>query len=56
MEKYKNMFENTNEALLTEIIKCTVCIDPAPLPDFGSFNIVKAMKRDIKKVLKKEII
>jgi len=50
--KFKNMFENTKEALLIEIIKCTVCIDPAPLPGSGLFNVVKAMKRDIQKKLK----
>ena len=44
VEKFKNMFENTKEALLIEIIKCTVCIDPAPLPGSGLFNVVKAMK------------
>ena len=43
------MFENTKEALLIEIIKCAVCIDPAPLPGSGLFNVVKAMKRDIQK-------
>ena len=48
------MFENTKESLLAEIIKSTVCIDPAPLPGSGSLNIVKAMKRDIQKALKKE--
>lgn len=48
------MFENTKEALLTEIIKSTVCVDPAQLPGSGLLNIVKAMMRDIKKVLKKE--
>ena len=48
------MFENTKESLLSEIIKSTVCIDPAPLPSSGSLNIVKAMKRDIQKALKKE--
>ena len=53
MEKFKNMFENTKEALLIEIIKYTVCIDPAPLPGSGLFNVVKAMKRDIQKKLKK---
>ena len=52
MEKFKNMFENTKEALLIEIIKYTVCIDPAPLPGSGLFNVVKAMKRDIQKKLK----
>ena len=46
------MFENTKEALLIEIIKYTVCIDPAPLPGSGLFNVVKAMKRDIQKKLK----
>lgn len=50
------MFENTKEALLTEILKSTVCVDPAPLPGSGLLNIVKAMMRDIKKVLKKEKI
>jgi len=44
VEKFKNMFENTKEALLIEIIKDTVCIDPAPLPGSGLFNVVKAMK------------
>ncbi len=47
------MFENTKKALLTAIIKSTVCVDPAPLPGSGSFNIIKAMKRDIQKALKK---
>jgi len=56
VEKYKSMFENTKEALLTELIKSTVCVDPAQLPGSGLLNIVKAMMRDIKKVLKKEKI
>jgi hypothetical protein len=54
VEKYKSMFENTKKALLTAIIKSTVCVDPAPLPGSGSFNIIKAMKRDIQKALKRE--
>lgn len=47
------MFENTKEALLTEIIKSTVCVDPAPLPGSGSFNIIKTIKRDVQIASKK---
>ena len=50
------MFENTKEALLIEIIKYTVCIDPAPLPGSGLFNVVKAMKWDIQKSWKMDKI
>ena len=51
------MLEKTKVAIKVELTKniiyVTTCSDPAPMPSSGLHDIVKAMKRDIQKALKK---
>jgi len=41
------MLENTKAVIAAEIIKSTICEDPAPKPGSGTANIIKALKKDI---------
>ncbi len=41
------MFENTKVAIAAEIIKSTICVDPAPKPGSGIVNFLKALKKDM---------
>ena len=44
----KNMFENTKVAIAAEIISITICVDPAPISGSGMFNVIRALKKDMR--------
>lgn len=48
------MLEKTKGAILAEVAKSTVCVDPAPLPGESTKNVLKALKEDVKEIVRKK--
>ena len=48
------MLEKTKAAAAAEVMKGTICIDPAPKPGDGIMRVVKAFAEDVKEMMNKK--
>ena len=44
------MFDKTKAAVMAEIAKLGMCIDPAPMLGSGTASVLKALKEDLKEM------